>query len=66
MLKEKVLADIISPAYGTAEPKGLINKWAYKYRRWKGNVWKQNMCYEEGRWDSFWTLLRSHLMKPKV
>ena len=40
-LKDRVLADILIPAYGTAEPKGLIAKWAYNYRRWKGNAWKQ-------------------------
>lgn len=65
-LKDRVLNDIISPAYGTTEPKGLIKKWAYKYRRWKGNAWKHDMCYGEGRWESFWTLLKSHLMKPNV
>lgn len=65
-LKDRVLNDIISPAYGTAEPKGLIKKWAYKYRRWKGNAWKHDMCYGESRWESFWTLLRSHLIRPTV
>lgn len=65
-LKDRVLNDIISPAYSTEEPKGLIKKWTYKYRRWKGNAWKHDMCYGEGRWESFWTLLRSHLMKPEV
>lgn len=65
-LKDRVLNDIVSPAYGTEEPKGLIKKWAYKYRRWNGNAWKHNMCYGEGRWESFWTLLKSHLMKPAV
>ena len=65
-LKDRVLNDIVSPAYGTEEPKGLIKKWAYKYRRWKGNAWKHDLCYGESRWESFWTLLRSHLMKPAV
>ena len=65
-LKDRVLNDIISPAYGTSEPKCLIAKWAYKYRRWKGNAWKHDMCYGESRWESFWWLLRSHLMKPEV
>lgn len=65
-LKDRVLADIISPAYGTADPKGMIAKLAYKYRRWKGNAWKQELCYAESRWENFWTLLKSHLIKPKV
>lgn len=66
VLKERVLNDILSPAYGAAEPKGLIKKWTYKYRRWKGNAWKHDMCYGESRWESFWTLLRSHLIRPTV
>lgn len=65
-LKDRVLSDILFPEYGTAEPKGLISKCAYKYRRWKGNAWKHDMCYGEGRWESFWWLLRSHLIKPEV
>lgn len=65
-LKERVLIDILSPAYGTAEPQDLIKKWVYKYRRWKGNAWKHDLCYEESRWESFWTLLKSHVIKPKA
>ena len=65
-LKERVLTDILSPAYGVADPKGLIAKWVYKYRRWKGNAWKHKLCYAESRWDSFWTLLKSHMIKPGI
>lgn len=65
-LKDKILDDIIEPEYGTAGPRGLIARWAYKYKRWQGNAWKQRMCYPESRWESFWTLLRSHIIKPEV
>lgn len=65
-LKGRILSDILFPAYTSAEPHGLIRKWAYKYRRWNGNAWKHDMCYGESRWKSFWTLLKSHLMKPNV
>lgn len=66
ILKDKVLKDIMNPAFGADEPNHLIPRLIYKYRRWKGNAWKQDMCYGESRWESFWTLLRSHLMKPEV
>lgn len=66
MLKDRVFTDILFPAFGTAEPDGFIKKWVYKYRRWKGNAWKHDLCYGESRWESFWTLLRSHLIKPVV
>lgn len=65
-LKGRIISDILFPAYTSAEPKGLVKRLVYKYRRWQGNAWKQDMCYEERRWESFWTLLRSHLMKPEV
>lgn len=64
ILKDKVLKDIMNPAFGADEPNHLIPRLIYKYRRWKGNAWKQDMCYGESRWESFWWLLRSHLMKP--
>ena len=63
-LKERVLEDILDPEYTAAEPKGFILHMIYKYKRWQGNAWKQKLCYEESRWLAFWTLLRSHLIKP--
>lgn len=65
-LKERVLEDILEPEYGAAEPSSLLLRLIYKYRRWQGNAWKQEMCYGENRWSSFWTLLRSHIIRPKT
>lgn len=63
-LKEKVLNDILEPAYGAAEPAGLIPRFAYKYRRWHGNAWKHALCYKESRWDSFWSGIWAKMLKP--
>lgn len=63
-LKERVLTDILEPEYGTAEPKRFLPRIAYKYRRWQGNAWKQMLCYSESRWESFWTGLWAHVLKP--
>lgn len=65
-LKDRVLADILEPAFTAETPKPLIPRAIFKYKRWKGNGWKHKLCYGTSRWDGFWTLLRSHLMKPKV
>lgn len=65
-LKERVLSDILEPAFTAETPKPLIPRAIFKYKRWKGNGWKHKLCYGTSRWDGFWTLLRSHLMKPKV
>ena len=63
-LKEKVLRDILSPEYTSAEPRGLFKRLAYKYRRWQGNAWKQCLCYNESRWSMFWTGIWAKLIKP--
>ena len=65
-LKEKVLYDMLDPEFTIEEPNGLIRKWAHKYRRWKGNRWKQKLCYDESAWRAFWNGMMVHLMKPKA
>lgn len=63
-LKDRVLGDIMNPAFGIKEPKYLIPRLIYKYYRWKGNAWKQELCYEESRISAFWSGLWNHLLKP--
>lgn len=63
-LKERVLSDILVPSFGAAKPSGFITRIAYKYRRWQGNAWKQELCYNESRWESFWYGLWAHILKP--
>ena len=63
-LKDKVLEDIMNPAFGAEEPSSLIPRMIYKYRRWKGNAWKQELCYEESRFSAFWSGIWNHLLKP--
>ena len=63
-MKEKVLNDIIYPAFATESPRGFIKRIAYKYKRWKGNAWKQELCYSESRWSMFWMGIWAKLLKP--
>ncbi len=63
-LKDKVLADILEPEFTSEEPKGLVRRLVYKYRRWQGNAWKQRLCYNESRWSMFWTGIWAKLLKP--
>lgn len=65
-IKDKVLSDIISPEYLAAEPSGFIKRMLYKYRRWKGNAWKQKMCYNENQLTAFVRGIWSHLLKPEM
>ena len=64
-LKEKVLADILAPAFTRSSPQRLIPRLLYMFRRWKGNAWKHKMCYNETLWSAFWSGIWNHLLKPK-
>lgn len=66
LLKEKVLKDILYPEFTAEEPRGFINKMFYKYCRWQGNAWKQELCYPESRLLVFFTSLKAHLLKPQL
>ena len=63
-MKEKVLNDILEPEYTAAEPKELFKRLVYKYRRWQGNAWKQEMCYGESRLSAFWSGIWAKILKP--
>jgi hypothetical protein len=63
-LKDKVLEDILNPRFTRESPNGLISRLLYKYRRWKGNAWKHEMCYNESMCSAFWSGVWNHLLKP--
>ncbi len=63
-MKDRVLNDILEPEYTAAEPKGLFKRLVYKYRRWQGNAWKQEICYGESRWSAFWSGIWAKILKP--
>lgn len=63
-LKEKVLLDILEPKFTREEPQELLPRLVYKYRRWKGNAWKHEMCYNESLWSAFWSGVWNHVTKP--
>ena len=65
-LKVKVLNDILHPKFTADEPSYLIPRLAYKYKRWKGNSWKHQMCYNESLWSAFWSGVWSHMLKPST
>lgn len=63
-LKARVLNDIISPEFSGEEPKGFFSRVFFKYRRWKANGWKQELCYKGSRWSAFWAATWNHILKP--
>ena len=64
VLRERVLNDALSPEFSDSEPAGLLPRFAWKYRRWNANAWKQELCYGDSRLKSFVTSVWSHLLKP--
>lgn len=63
-LKERILDDIISPEFKGDEPRNFFARIIFKYRRWQANTWKQELCYPESKWDTFWSGVWNHMLKP--
>lgn len=65
-LKERVLNDTLYPEYDwtDAHRRGFFKRLVFKYNRWKAASWKRKLCFSENDWSSFWTSVRSHLLKP--
>lgn len=63
-LKERVLADILSPEFAGDTPKNFFKRAFFKCRRWQANAWKQDLCYGDNRYKSFLEGAWSHLLKP--
>ena len=64
VIKERVLNDILHPKFSVKEPRHLLPRLVYKYRRWKGNAWKHQLCYNESLWSAFCSGVWNHLLKP--
>lgn len=62
--KERVLNDILSPEFGDEVPSVLILRIIFKYRRWKINGWKSELCFKESMCSAFRRGVKSHLLKP--
>lgn len=63
-VKERVLNEILSPEFDESKPESLLPRMAFKYRRWKANEWKHDLCYKESRLSAFWSGVWNHLLKP--
>ncbi len=63
-LKNRVLSDIISPEFSGEEPKDLIRRSFFIFRRWWANSWKHKLCFNDSLWSAFWTGIWGHITKP--
>ena len=62
--KDRVLKDILTPEFSIEPPKNLFKRIFFKFRRWRGNAWKHELCYKESLWSAFWSGVWNHLLKP--
>lgn len=63
-LKKRVFNDILSPEFSEKESGGFVSRAVFKYRRWKTNAWKHELCFNDSLWSAFWSGVWGHLMKP--
>lgn len=63
-LKDRVLNDIMNPEFSEKEDGGFFTRAVFKYRRWKANEWKHELCFNESMWSAFWSGVWGHLLKP--
>ena len=63
-LKQRVLNDIISPEFSEKTPEHIWKRIPFRFRRWKANEWKHELCYNESMSSSFWSGVKNHLLKP--
>ena len=63
-LKERVLNDILEPEFSGDTPKHVWKRVPFKYRRWKANAWKHELCFNDSMGSAFWSGVKSHLLKP--
>ena len=63
-LKDRVLNDILTPEFSEKESGSFISRAVFKYRRWKANAWKHELCFNDSLWSAFWSGVWGHLLKP--
>jgi len=54
----------MTPEFSEKEFGGFLSRAVFKYRRWKANAWKHELCFNDSLWSAFWSGVWGHLMKP--
>ena len=63
-LRKRVLNEILSREFDESTPKNVWKRVPFKYRRWKANAWKHELCFNDSMGSAFWAGVKSHLLKP--
>ena len=62
--ENKVLKEIMFPAFNEEPPKKMLAYWSWMWRRWWQSRWKHKMVYSDSIFLTFFTQVFAHLMKP--
>lgn len=62
--KDRVLNDILEPEFSGETPSSLLPRVLFKYRRWKANGWKNELCFKESMSSVFWSGVWGKILKP--
>ena len=64
--KDRVLREILYPQYDKtkAHDSVTISRIIFKFKRWKGNAWKRQLCSNDSSWSTFWNSVWGHVLKP--
>ena len=63
-LKERVLKEIFHPEFNEKKPHSTTLRAIFRFRRWRANGWKHQLCYNESLWSAFWSGVWNHILKP--
>lgn len=64
-LEERVLDEILSPAFSDRAPSGLLRVVWFKTRRWWTNRWKHRIVFNESLAGAFVRSVWAHLKRPQ-
>ncbi len=66
-LVDRIIKDIIHPEFDLTPPNnGILSLMVFKWKRWKSNIWKHKIVYNESMPLTLYTLIKSRFIIPKI
>lgn len=65
-LECRIIEDVLSPEFEDKKPNDLLPVLFFKLKRWKNNIWKHRIVFNEGLFSMFMFLSWSHLKRFKT
>ena len=62
--KDRVFNDVMNPEFADKKPSWFLPRMIFRFRRWKANSWKHELCYKESLCSAFLSGVKNHMLKP--